>query len=190
MLQNIKEIGIFMILAQAVVHFAPGRQYEKYIKSISGVIILLLFLKPFVQMAGGQWQDPAASLAGVKAAKMPELSAGPVIIPENGVEDAVVKHMEEEIAARLNRELKGEDCVVKQVRLIYADGTDTFGEEASFSVVIVIGERGADERRITVEEIRAGEGKEQENEALEAYRQRFAGFLELDGERVEVRWDG
>lgn len=190
MLQNIKEIGIFMILAQAVVHFAPGRQYEKYIKSISGVIILLLFLKPFVQMAGGQWQDPAASLAGVKAAKMPELSAGPVNIPENGVEDAVVKHMEEEIAARLNRELKGEDCVVKQVRLIYADGTDTFGEEASFSVVIVIGERGADERRITVEEIRAGEGKEQENEALEAYRQRFAGFLELDRERVEVRWDG
>ena len=47
MLDTIREIGIFMIAAQAVVHFAPGRQYEKYIKSVSGIIILLLFCSLF-----------------------------------------------------------------------------------------------------------------------------------------------
>ena len=31
MLETIRQIGVFMIAAQAVVHFAPGRQYEKYI---------------------------------------------------------------------------------------------------------------------------------------------------------------
>lgn len=40
MLENIKEIGVFMIAAQAVIHFSPGRQYEKYIKLVSSVIIL------------------------------------------------------------------------------------------------------------------------------------------------------
>ncbi|MDE7360173.1 MAG: stage III sporulation protein AF, partial [Lachnospiraceae bacterium] len=58
MLDTIREIGIFMIAAQAVVHFAPGRQYEKYIKSVSGIIILLLFLKPVFQLAGTAWEEP------------------------------------------------------------------------------------------------------------------------------------
>ena len=62
MLQTIREIGIFMIVAQAIVHFAPGKQYEKYVKSISGVIVLLLFLKPFVEMAGGAMADAVRSL--------------------------------------------------------------------------------------------------------------------------------
>ena len=40
MLKNIREIGIFMIAAQTVIHFAPGRQYEKYIKSVSGLSLI------------------------------------------------------------------------------------------------------------------------------------------------------
>ena len=59
MLENIRQIGLFMIAAQAVIHFAPGRQYEKYIKFVSSVIILLLFLKPFLsgqEALQGKWQ--------------------------------------------------------------------------------------------------------------------------------------
>ena len=60
MLDAIREIGIFMIAAQAVVHFEPGRQYEKYIKSVSGIVMLLLFLKPVLQLAGAVWEEPQA----------------------------------------------------------------------------------------------------------------------------------
>ncbi len=59
MLENIRRIGIFMIAAQAVIHFSPGRQYEKYIKVISSVIILFLFMRPFLSMQGElevEWQ--------------------------------------------------------------------------------------------------------------------------------------
>ena len=62
MLDTIREIGIFMIAAQAVVHFAPGRQYEKYIKSVSGIIILLLFLQPVLRFSGIVWEEPQALL--------------------------------------------------------------------------------------------------------------------------------
>ena len=58
MLDTLREIGIFMIAAQAVIHFAPGKQYGKYIKSLSGIIILLLFLKPVLQLAGIPWEEP------------------------------------------------------------------------------------------------------------------------------------
>lgn len=188
MLQSIREIGIFMILAQAVVQFAPGRQYGKYIKSISGVIILLLFLKPFVQLAGGEWQAPADILERVKEGSgLPEFSAPQ---QEEGVEDAVKRRMEGEIESLLNRELAEDPCQVRQVELNLTEGSELFGEEPFFTVNVVIGDRKAQDGEITVEEISIGTGQEREGETTEAYRLRFAEVLKMEKERVEVRRDG
>lgn len=188
MLQNIREIGLFMILAQAVVHFAPGRQYGKYIKSISSVIILLLFLKPFVQLAGGEYQMPSDILekAG-ESAKLPELSA---LQAESGVEDAVKRRMEGEIETLLNRELAGDPCLVRRVELNLEEGTGLSGEEPFFTVKVVIGDRKAQGGEIAVEEISVDVGQEREEEAPEEYRLRFAEILKMEKERVEVRRDG
>lgn len=190
MLQNIKEIGIFMIAAQAIVHFAPGKQYEKYIKSISAVIILALFLKPFVQMAGGQWQMPAAILERLEeSVGMPDFSAVSTVMAENEVEDVVVRQMEEEIANRLNQELVGEPFLVRQVTLTMTKAAERSGEEV-FSVLAEMGKREADSGEIAVKEITVGTPQTKEDEVLEAYCRRFAGILGLEKERVEVRWDG
>lgn len=183
MLQNIREIGIFMILSQAVVHFSPGRQYEKYIKTVSGVIILLLFLRPFVQMAGGQWQNPSTVLDRLEeGAGTQDLSSLSSKAQPNGVEDRVKRCMEEEIATRLNRELAGDPCSVKRVSLTVT--------EPLLSVEVVIGARERDDGRITVEEITLGDGRGGEKEKLYAYRLLFAGLLDMEEEQVEVRWDG
>lgn len=189
MLQNIREIGIFIIAAQAVVHFAPGKQYEKYIKSISGVIILVLFLKPFVQLAGGQWQAPSAVLERLQeAGKLTEISVDPAAA-DGGVETAVTGRMEKEIAARLNRELAADTCLVKEVELSLKEGTEDSKEDAFYTVRIVMGERPAGREEIAVEEISVGVPETKED-AQEAYRQHFAELLDLEPERVEVRWDG
>lgn len=191
MLQTIREIGIFMIVAQAVVHFAPGRQYEKYIKSISNVIILALFLKPFVQMAGGQWQMPSAVWERLEAsAAQPDFFAAPAGVSESGVEAVAIRRMEEELAERLNRELAADSCLVRRVELMLQEGTESGGEEAFFLVKVVMGEQAADRGKITVEEIDVGAPQKGEEEALEAYRLRFAECLGLEMERVEVWWDG
>lgn len=191
MLQNIREIGIFMIAAQAVVHFAPDRQYEKYIKSISGVIILLLFLKPFVQAAGKEWQTPSAILEQLDAsASWPDFTADNVQTSDSGVESAVLSRMEEEIQNRLNRELDTDPYQVKQVELSFEEGAKNMGEETLFSVKVVMGEKKKDNREIAVGKITVGAPQTKEKEALEAYRLRFAEHLGLERERVEVRWDG
>lgn len=188
MLQNIREIGIFMILAQAVVHFAPGKQYGKYIKSISGVIILLLFLKPFVQLAGGEWQTPSDILDRVmEGVKLPELSA---LQQESGVEDAVKRRMEGEIETLLNQELAEDPCLVREVELSLTEGAELSGEEPFYTVEVVIGDRKAQGGGIAVEEITVGAGQEREEDVSEAYRLRFAEVLKMEKERVEVRWDG
>lgn len=190
MLQTIREIGIFMIVAQAIVHFAPGKQYEKYVKSISGVIVLLLFLKPFVEMAGGQWQTPSAVFERLEeSVGMTDFSAASGVTAENAVEDAVVRRMEEEIADWLNRDLAGDSCLVKQVELNLPE-VERSGGEAIFSVIIVMGEQPADDGEIMVDEITVGTSRMKEDENLEAYRLRFAGLLGWEEDRVEVRWDG
>ncbi len=190
MLQTIREIGIFMIVAQAIVHFAPGKQYEKYVKSISGVIVLLLFLKPFVEMAGGQWQTPSAVFERLEeSVGMTDFPAASGVTAENAVEDAVVRRMEEEIADRLNRDLAGDPCLVKQVELNLPEA-ERSGGEAIFSVMIVMGEQPADDGEIMVDEITVGTSRMKEDENLEAYRLRFAGLLGWEEDRVEVRWDG
>lgn len=190
MLQNIREIGIFMIVAQAVVHFAPGKQYEKYIKSISGVIILVLFLKPFVQMAGGQWQMPSTVLERLEqSVGMSDFPAASTARPENEVADAVVRQMEEEIEKRLNRDLAGDSCLVRQAVLTLTKAAEGSGEDF-FSVLVILGDRAADSGEIAVKEITVGTPQTKEDEVLEAYRLRFAGVLGWEKERVEVRWDG
>lgn len=107
----IKRIGIFMIAAQVVIHFAPGQKYEKYIKMIVGVMILLQFLTPVYQiLTKTVWEerDWDELIGDEMTAAMPQVGD-----ETESVMDTMVKQMEEEIKSRLNTEIEGEEyCVV------------------------------------------------------------------------------
>lgn len=47
MLKEIGEIAVFIICAQTLLHFRAKESYEKYIKLLISMIVLLLLLKPF-----------------------------------------------------------------------------------------------------------------------------------------------
>lgn len=190
MLDTIREIGVFMIAAQAVVHFAPGRQYEKYIKSVSGIIILILFLKPVLQLAGAAWEEPQVLLEKwMDMTDMPDVS---VNVQADGVAGEVASRMERELTERLNRELEGDTYFVSRVsiRLIQ----DPEAETGTFlpEITVFLRERAKEESGlIGIEEIVIGRPQETETgEPFLSYRSRFAALLEMEEERVEVRPDG
>lgn len=188
MIKTIREIGIFMIAAQAVVHFAPGVRYEKYIKSISGVIILLLFLKPFLQLSGGKWEEPEQVLA--KMAELTEMPAFPETTQITSATDAAAARMEEEIQKLLNQELAEENRYVKSVDVRLGEGQALMQEDQLPFVEISIGQR-EEQSLIVVEEINIGETADPEKtEEEQIYQQRFAGLLGIPEENVEVRMDG
>lgn len=107
MIDNIKRIGLFMIAAQTFMHFAAGQQYEKYMKIIAGVIVLLLFISPFSSVQGNladQWQketkrltDMMENYESAQTEEMPDTDYG------TGKE--MVRQLEEEIRRKLNKEL-------------------------------------------------------------------------------------
>lgn len=190
MLDTIREIGVFMIAAQAVVHFAPGRQYEKYIKSVSGIIVLILFLKPVLWIAGAAWEEPQVLLEKwVDLTDMPDVS---VNVQADGVAEEVASRMERELTERLNRELTGDAYFVSRVsiRLIL----DPEAETGTFlpEITVFLRERAKEESGlIGIEEIVIGQPQETEtSEPFLSYRSRFAALLEMEEERVEVRPDG
>lgn len=200
MLKNIREIGIFMIAAQAVIRFAPGRQYEKYIKSVSGIIILLLFLKPFLQLSGAEWKGPEAVLEKLEeVTDMPDFSALEKDVGEEGsdwmgadMDSAVVSRMEAEIKEFLNRELSEDDYRVKQVS-IRLEKNPAQGDELCLSQITVRMGRASEteeERAIGIDRIVIGDTENEEETVFLQYRSRFAALLEVEEERVEVRLDG
>ncbi len=190
MLDTIREIGVFMIAAQAVVHFAPGRQYEKYIKSVSGIIVLILFLKPVLRLAGAAWEEPQVLLE--KWADLTDMPDVSVNVQADGVAEEVASRMERELTERLNRELTGDAYFVSRVsiRLIL----DPEAETGTFlpEITVFLRERAKEESGlIGIEEIVIGQPQETEtSEPFLSYRSRFAALLEMEEERVEVRPDG
>lgn len=44
--QTICRVGIFMICAQAIVHFRPNESYEKYLKLLMSIMVLIQLLVP------------------------------------------------------------------------------------------------------------------------------------------------
>lgn len=204
MLKNIREIGVFMIAAQAVVHFAPGKQYEKYIKSVSGIVILLLFLKPFLQLSGAQWKSPEAVLEKLEElTNMQDFSnfsgeesiAGEEVSGrmESGAGAAAVSRAEAEVKELLNRELQGEDYRVRRASLRF-DKDFAQGSELCVSQIEVWLVKAVDSEEegvIGIAPIVIGDAADSEEETvLSQYRSRFAGLLGIEEERVEVRLDG
>ncbi len=49
---TICRVGIFMICAQTIVHFRPNGSYEKYIKLLVSVMLLIQILKPVMDIFG------------------------------------------------------------------------------------------------------------------------------------------
>lgn len=57
------KVGIFMICAQALLHFSPKAAYEKYLKLLVGVMVLIqLFLPVFSLVFGGGMEETARQL--------------------------------------------------------------------------------------------------------------------------------
>ena len=57
------KVGIFMICAQAILHFSPKAAYEKYLKLLVGVMVLIqLFLPVFSLVFGGEMEETARQL--------------------------------------------------------------------------------------------------------------------------------
>ena len=158
MLDSIRQIGIFMIVAQTVTHFAANGKYEKYMKIIAGVIVLLLFVRPFISGSDGKvmkWQEEIAHI-------MEQIEAGSgdfgdMAYGGGSTESLVIRQLEEEITRRLNEAAAGHSCRVVKTTI------ELTGQEKGDSGIgeTRVGEYVFDHVRVTVRS-QSGLGERQE----------------------------
>ncbi len=59
MLEKIRVMGIFIICAQAVIHFSPGKAYHKYLRLLLSIMVLVQLLQPLIStLFGTQFSLP------------------------------------------------------------------------------------------------------------------------------------
>lgn len=55
MFETIRKVGIFMICAQMIVHLKPNESYEKYLKLLMSVMVMVQIIFPIMQFLGSDW---------------------------------------------------------------------------------------------------------------------------------------
>ena len=220
MVENIRHIGIFMIVAQTVIHFASGKQYEKYMKIIAGVLILLQFISPFVSSSGDIVEKWQAEVEGMMR-QIAEQNQTRQEIPSmtGSVETMVIQQIEEEMKSRMNDIVSDYDCEVADVEIDLEQtgeglGTDEVERSWDFRRVKITlqrskvsdlsdtsGQNTHSDTTIRIEEIVIGDGAEtgaiqQESHdagrdaETQTYQHLFAKTLGISDDRVEVVYRG
>lgn len=123
LVESVKRIGIFMIAAQTVIHFAPGQKYEKYIKLLVGMMILLQFVMPLHDISGRAEIDWSAEMADMEklfevddmAVMTGGMNDGTAAQP--ALAESVINSLEDEIKSKLNIEMAEEGYVVSGVQV-------------------------------------------------------------------------
>lgn len=212
--ENIRQIGIFIIAAQMLVHLAAGKQYEKYIKVIAGVIVLILFVRPFTKTPDdvlGGWQEEMERiedrLDSYDSIQQDVLDTG------EQTQEAVIGRIEEEVRARLSEaaaEYGGEvaDVDIELEKRTAGREGDYSGEGAEWvfcRVRVTVQEKPDEEKTedkitddIKIDKITVGGGTDsrtvdraQEHEADAAkYQTLFAQMLGVAQDKVEVTYRG
>lgn len=89
LLKGICEVGVFLVVAQTVVCFRPRASYEKYLKFLVGIMVLLLIQTFVLQLLG---KEQRSSVEERLEEFYREIEAGrkeALLFQEKGEEDAV-----------------------------------------------------------------------------------------------------
>ena len=181
----LKRASVFMILAQAVIHFSPSPVYEKYIRFLAGIMtVVILFLPLMEQLRRGVADEYWDSLAEYR--QQVEKTSRENFSMRDISNNAYVQAAEEEIKETLNRSLTGEEVSVSRVELIGTmDGT---GKEATIKIVVrKRAEQDNTDNKITVDTISVS-GWEEEEDGRENVRLRdkMAEILQTDSSNLKV----
>lgn len=213
-LDNIRRIGMFMIAAQTVLHFAAGKQYEKYMKVITGVIVLLMFIGPFVsgsEVLAEDWQTEFERIE--RQIQMQNGAGQEMPYTVSSLEMAAIQQIEEEIRSRLDELVAESGVRVTSVTIDLEEadkdvGIRTEGRSFVFHRVKVTVQDAADDSAdlynggiIRIEEITVGQEAEtdeiqgegfvsEQDAAVKEYQHLFAQTLGITDDRVEVTYRG
>lgn len=165
MISIMKDICIFMIIAQAILFFVPNHSYMKYVRILVGILMIFRMTQPLFHLIMSEEEQSAllqqmTTLEEAMEQNMPELD-----IEDNRM--GIYQSIEEEIRNRLCQ-CEIEEYEVTKVEL--AGEENTYGQEGELKSICVVlkhrTENNEDNIRIQLEpvKIEQKQGREQRKE--------------------------
>jgi len=204
-----KRATVFMIVAQAVLHFRPNASYEKYFRFLTGIMTVVILVMPMMEVVrSGISQEYEARLEDYME-RLQEAVREDITI-DMSPSQAYLATMEREIKSKLNNNMGDEKYTVDSVEMEVQPGEE---EADAYRLKITLRPKQSGVSEIKVDKIEvAGGGQErdggvegdraevgqsagsesdqgaEEERAPESERLReaFARLLEIERERVEV----
>lgn len=185
MIASMKEICIFMIIAQAVLFFVPGNTYVKYVRVLVGIMMILQITRPLIRLFTDEEKRQEISLRMAELERALGQDGPELTVPD--AEEEIRKGIEEELKKRL--EGCGGDFRVLDVAL----------KEEGEEIQITLEEEKRRENQengsgmIRIDPVRAGRedtdqgntGDEKEKE-LGKLQELYGSALGVEGERIRI----
>lgn len=188
--QTIRQIAVFMICAQAILHFKPSVKYEKYLKLLISVMVLVQLLLPFLKVFSWEEEDFFYTRMETIQAEM-EKEMAELKIESTIYEESVLKETEEEIKTKVNLIASKNELIVCYLQFDVADSNRKM-------VVYVKEEEKMKDTDIHIDRISidtdfsfmesAEEEKTAKNDKLQELSEDIHRELGIDEKRIEVLW--
>lgn len=182
MVSVIKEICIFIIIAQAILFFVPGRSYVKYVRILVGIIMILKMTEPiFALVLNEDKQQEIKDRIQMLEDRM-DLESENIGLEESEI--GIYESLENELKSRLDQCESDYDIVgVRFSEEIYS-GTDYGGNE---EIIITVSEKGASsESTIRIDPVRLDEGKAPDLEKEEELKSMYGTCIGVDTDRIKI----
>lgn len=186
MILTVREICIFMIIAQAVMFFVPGSSYMKYVRVLVGILMILRITEPILTFLADD--ETGQEIKG----RVQELWDG---VDREGqglaIEDGkmgIYRGIEEELTARLKQ--CPCDFEIRDVEL----------EDEEGQIIVTIARRNSPkeiEGEIYIQPVVLGEGEwestgrqtqEEEREEIEELKELYGNSIGISPEKIEIRY--
>ncbi|MBD5500440.1 MAG: stage III sporulation protein AF [Lachnospiraceae bacterium] len=181
MIEIIKEIGIFIVIAQSVLYFVPGQTYAKYVKVIIGIIMIAKMTQPVLTLiTGDEWEKIMEQTAVICDTQEFDTAD---FFTENS-RNTILLGIEGELESRLaDAPLDGYEVRKVSVK------TDEAGEVEK--LIITVSRIGEKKEEIEIDKIVIGEREDagqdvlqQENSRLREY---YGEILAIPPGQIEIR---
>lgn len=190
--QAVKQIGIFMICAQAILHFKPSDKYEKYMKLLISIMVLVQILMPIVQCfskessAYSYFFEQVEKIRTEMKRELEQMEVESIM-----QEETILQEIREEVKSRINKVASGlgleanyvwgeqddaQDCLV-----IYVKEKQNL-QDISIHIEPII---GGQERMISEQN---SPEEAQKEEKLRMLRKEISKELKIPEEEIEVLW--
>lgn len=194
--QTVKQIGIFIICAQMIMHFKPSAKYEKYLKLLISVMVMVQILMPLVNFISGKNDD--YFWTNVERIQTEIDKSMEQLEIENAInEDNIINQTLGEIKSRINNTLKGEKMRVISVEYLEDNGDEKLifymTENVPNSAINIevetvnIGEQEVMGKAVTGDNY--GSGQEYIEKSHVLYNV-ICNELGMTEEEIEVVWNG